>query len=268
MKNRGFTLVELAIVMLIIGLLIGGILKGGELIRNSRVTATIAQVKAVQAALTTFRDKYDALPGDMITAALRLPGCNNDANCDAAVSGGDSVIGNPNWAVAGVNWPSQAGAPPAAALLLAAPEGETVLFWLHLLASDILSGVTFSALSGGTAQFGETHPISKLGGGFVVGYADGDRPPGAPAGTQGPSGHVLVIAMQPAGALTSVAGQQVLRPGQAAQIDIKLDDNNSRSGDIHGYGVPATCFGGGPTADSYDESSTSNDCGLIFRIDG
>jgi prepilin-type N-terminal cleavage/methylation domain-containing protein len=53
--QAGFTLVELAIVMIIIGLLIAGVLKGQALIANAQVTATVAQVKAIEAATSTFK---------------------------------------------------------------------------------------------------------------------------------------------------------------------------------------------------------------------
>ena len=55
-SQSGFTLVELAIVLMIIGLLIGGILRGQELMENARVTSTIQQTKAYDGATTTFRD--------------------------------------------------------------------------------------------------------------------------------------------------------------------------------------------------------------------
>lgn len=74
--SRGFTLVELAIVMTIIGLLIGGILKGQELMQNARQNATIAQVKSYQAAVTLFRDTYASYPGDYPAALTTLVGCN------------------------------------------------------------------------------------------------------------------------------------------------------------------------------------------------
>ena len=60
----GFTLVELAIVMIIIGLLIAGVLKGQALIANAQVTATVAQIKSIEAATSTFRDTYASIPGD------------------------------------------------------------------------------------------------------------------------------------------------------------------------------------------------------------
>ena len=75
-QEQGFTLVELAIVMIIIGLLIGGVLKGQQLIENAKVTATISQIKGFQAALNSFRDTYSAMPGDMRNATTRLSGCD------------------------------------------------------------------------------------------------------------------------------------------------------------------------------------------------
>ena len=88
-RSNGFTLVELAIVMIIIGLLIGGILKGQELVENARVNATVAQIKAIQAATATFHDKYNALPGDMINPTGRLSGCAG--NC-AITGNGDGQL--------------------------------------------------------------------------------------------------------------------------------------------------------------------------------
>ena len=61
-SEQGFTLVELAIVMVIIGLLIGGILKGQELIANARISSTVSQLKGLDAALVHGRsDELDAL---------------------------------------------------------------------------------------------------------------------------------------------------------------------------------------------------------------
>ena len=61
--NKGFTLVELAIVMAIIGLLVGGVLKGQQLLANAKVTAQIKQFNQVESASLGFRDKYNYLPG-------------------------------------------------------------------------------------------------------------------------------------------------------------------------------------------------------------
>ncbi|MBU1569311.1 MAG: prepilin-type N-terminal cleavage/methylation domain-containing protein [Proteobacteria bacterium] len=63
-NQKGFTLVEIAIVMVIIGLLIGGILKGQEMINNAKVKRVVKQADEMRAAVMTFYDKYGQYPGD------------------------------------------------------------------------------------------------------------------------------------------------------------------------------------------------------------
>lgn len=65
---RGFSLVELSIVLVILGLLTGGILTGQSLIRASELRAVTTEYQKHVAAVQTFRDKYFAIPGDMRNA--------------------------------------------------------------------------------------------------------------------------------------------------------------------------------------------------------
>jgi prepilin-type N-terminal cleavage/methylation domain-containing protein len=62
--QRGFTLVEIAIVLVIIGLLLGGILKGQEMITQAKIKNVIADMSGVSAAMYGYQDRYRALPGD------------------------------------------------------------------------------------------------------------------------------------------------------------------------------------------------------------
>lgn len=63
-RQSGFTLVEIAIVLVIIGLLLGGVLKGQEMIENSRVKNAVNDMNGVSAAFNSYVDRYRRIPGD------------------------------------------------------------------------------------------------------------------------------------------------------------------------------------------------------------
>src|SRR5262249_61280152 len=87
-KQSGFTLIEIAIVLVIIGLLLGGVLKGQELITSARVRNIVSQQDGIKAAYFGFLDRYRALPGDYDQAV------NNIANMSTAACGGGNGNGN------------------------------------------------------------------------------------------------------------------------------------------------------------------------------
>lgn len=62
--QSGFTLVEIAIVLVIIGLLLGGVLKGQELIENGRVKNAANDMNGIVAAYNSYLDRYRKVPGD------------------------------------------------------------------------------------------------------------------------------------------------------------------------------------------------------------
>lgn len=72
-RQSGFTLIEIAIVLVIIGLLLGGVLKGQELITTARVRALNNTVDGITAAWFSFQDRYRAFPGDYSTANVNIP---------------------------------------------------------------------------------------------------------------------------------------------------------------------------------------------------
>ena len=88
-RQHGFTLVEMAIVLVIIGLLLGGILKGQELITSARVRNIADQNSGVQAAYYGFIDRYRQVPGDWgrLNAAKAIPGVNNGGNASGRLDG-------------------------------------------------------------------------------------------------------------------------------------------------------------------------------------
>lgn len=199
MNNKGFTLVELAIVMMIIGLLIAGVLKGQEMVENARVTAFIKQVNSYQAALVAFQDAYNALPGDMVTATMRIPNCTGSTFC---VDGdGNTLVG-----VYPANFfTNQTGT--------ALPQVEATMFWKHLALADFITGVNGSA-NPAFPVWGETHPSAKTNGGFgVVTYNH-----------TGHSGIWVINRSMPAGAAFLTQGRNPISPRLAEQIDRKMDD--------------------------------------------
>ena len=85
-RTQGFTLVEIAIVLVIIGLLLGGILKGQEMITQAKIKNVVTDMSGVSAAMYGYQDRYKALPGDDKLAPTRWSGIT------AAASMGNGII--------------------------------------------------------------------------------------------------------------------------------------------------------------------------------
>src|SRR2546425_5148673 len=106
-RQQGFTLVEIAIVLVIIGLLLGGILKGQEMITQAKIKNVIADFSGVSAAYHGYQDRYRAIPGDDPNAATRWASMTNPApvqgNGDGIVAGTYNN-GGAGWTPAGGAW--------------------------------------------------------------------------------------------------------------------------------------------------------------------
>jgi prepilin-type N-terminal cleavage/methylation domain-containing protein len=136
--QKGFTLVEIAIVLVIVGLLLGGVLKGQELIFNSKVKSTFNLSKELSAAVSGYQDRYKQLPGDDPNAVTRFPAYS------PAVVNGD---GNGNIGWAGTCQVGQQG-------------GENCRALSHLRASGFISG---AGAEGVAAPFGGTASVASAG---------------------------------------------------------------------------------------------------------
>ena len=79
-KRKGFTLIELSIVLVIIGLIVGGVMVGRDLIEGARIRAQIGQFQEYQIAINGFRLKYNCLPGDCAEASNLSLGTSGNGN--------------------------------------------------------------------------------------------------------------------------------------------------------------------------------------------
>ena len=91
-RQAGFTLVEIAIVLVIVGLLLAGVLKGQELIENSKIKSIANDLNGISSAALSYRDRYKQLPGDDVQGSAAY-GWTVGATA-IPVGNGDSFIGN------------------------------------------------------------------------------------------------------------------------------------------------------------------------------
>jgi len=84
--QTGFTLVEIAIVLVIVGLILGGVLKGQEMISNAKVRNAIDQTTAIQTAVYAFQDRFRQLPGDYSAATTNITGASGNGNGDGFIA--------------------------------------------------------------------------------------------------------------------------------------------------------------------------------------
>ena len=131
-KQTGFTLIEIAIVLVIIGLLLGGVLKGQELITSARVRNLISQQDGVKAAFFGFQDRFRAFPGDYSGATANIPAISTAA-CNSGNGDGDGRIETAN--------------------------NESILAWEHMSKAGFIAGSYTCAATESAA----TTPVNPYG---------------------------------------------------------------------------------------------------------
>ncbi len=147
-KDNGFTLVEIAIVLVIIGLLLGGILKGQEMITQAKIKNVIADFSGISAAYHGYQDRYRAIPGDDPNAGTRW----SAAPAATPGNGDGQVAGTYNSSTAGV---------------------ESRMWWDHLRRAGFVAGTgeqqPFNAVTGmvGVQTGNAASPVAAALGGFT-----------------------------------------------------------------------------------------------------
>lgn len=251
--RHAFSLVELSIVLVILGLLTGGILAGQSLIRAAEVRAVSTEYARYVAATQSFRDKYMALPGDMLNAqsfwgvAHATPAtCVTTASTSALTCNGDGD-GQVDEVTTGSN--------------------EQFRFWQHLANAGLIEG-SYNGVAGsnGTVDhnIGVNCPTSRItssmwGAGYYTSNA------GSAVRYNMVYNNMLDFGGDPGSNNRPVAG--VLKPEEAWNVDTKLDDGKPAYGNVIAVGF-ATCTTSANNTDFagiYALTTTSNACALLFR---
>ncbi len=233
-QQKGFTLIEIAIVLVIIGLLLGGVLKGQELINTARVRSLNSNIDGITSAWFSFSDRYRAFPGDYAQASVNLPNITNNGD-------GDGLIDS---------------------------DGERALVWSHLQAAGYITGSypdPINPATGTTVVAGmyncstTTCPDNGFGQGMVI---DNSTLQQSSAAAGSVAAHELLTGRAiPSDVLAEL--DRKIDDGTPSAGAMQLGLNGI------GWGVAAditACQGTNPTnANLYNMKTPSANCAAVFR---
>lgn len=263
--SPGFSLVELSAVIVIIGLLVGGIVAGKSLVRASEIRSIITDKDKYIAAISSFKDQYGTLPGDLSNAesywGTDSGGCpytpkNTLGKKETCNGNGDGVIYSSSTYF-----------------------NEGWRAWQHLSNAGLIDGsYTGTCGTAGACTTSATYaligvnvPKSKIAGaGFTLLNIDQGFS-GASNGTN-PSffsadyGNAMFFG---APHETYFTTQSVLTPDDAYSIDVKIDDGKPAYGQVIEYidssGTNGACMTSTTALTAgYDFTKKSSICTLIF----
>lgn len=205
-KNEaGFSLVELAIALVVIGLLLAGLLKSTEIIENARVNTVVSQVGHYESAITSFKTMYGALPGDM-----------RDPERVTACGGYCAVAGNADGMIFDQ---------PSADYQGGQLTGESRRVWIQLAKAGLIQSIDTENDGSAPPKNGVDYPgVPFQGGVYDIHFSRNTgttRPLRTPA-------HYLKTRILP---MTTNANN-VLQAQQAYKIDMKMDDGFPTTGRV------------------------------------
>lgn len=144
-KHPAFSLVEVAVTLVIMGLLVGAVLKGKDLIHTARLNGLISQIQQYKLATHSFMDRYGALPGNFAHASTQIQSSLANGDNSGFIRG------------------------PGAAPRSAGQDYQATAFWAHLAAADLISDPG-SLNHNATVAPNKGFPGTKIGGGITVAH--------------------------------------------------------------------------------------------------
>lgn len=143
-QRRGFSLMEMALVLVIVGILLSLGMKGYHVVEEARLRAVAAQIQTLQSAVMMYHDRFHALPGDGPAPMAGLGSGNSNGQIEA--DGGS----------------------------------EASLFWQHLAAAGLLASPSPPvARVGGEWTVGMSSASYAFGNWLILGKKEGGLPPSA-----------------------------------------------------------------------------------------
>lgn len=254
--NQGFSLLQLALSMVVVGMLFGSIFVGADLIRGAQLTKIITQLDAYVRAVNVFQDRYHELPGDMSNAESYW---GSDSTCPTtaytATPHAKTCNGNGNGHIGDLYTDGGTSS------------YEIYRMWQQLADASLIEGA-YNGISGNSGSGNESLPTVNVpmwttkNSGFTMLYVY--RPAGD--GSYWPLlyGHVLIFGNKVTNAMTY---GPVLTPREAFKMDGKVDDGRPAYGKVMTFKsalVPNCTTSDTATASAYNLTYDDLGCSLIF----
>jgi hypothetical protein len=257
--QHAYTLLEIAIMLIILGLMIGGVVMGQSLVHAAERRSVIEDIERFNFAVKSFLTVYQALPGDMPDATSVWGSANPDPEtCKSTPSiGKETCNGDGNGRIRDY--------------IDGATYYEMFRAWQHLVNAGMIDGF-YNGVADPLCSFcltaGVNVPKSYLqDAGYLLSWL-GSIPSGDPSQFAGEYGHTYEFGRQTPG---SWSGGPVMSPDEAIYFDIKLDDGKPGTGNVRGPKSTAELSPGCTTSDDPSTAtyvkSEDNLCTVYFLAD-